>query len=266
MVRIVSDWDGTMSPYDIGKHFLSGIIFYNDPANKFWETVKRIRSGKLDVGVPYNPRTDHGIELAMMAIYYGLDKNLIKKTTEEVARENHILKPCARKLVENTNVIISTAGIYGVLRTILGIYGINTPIIGTTLKYDDNGVATSIEQKNGLSGKVENLEKCVNGEAIIGIGDSRGDSELLKYASRNGVSISSGAGASEWANIIAHGDDFSGEAFAAIAAKGILDGKSDKEILNELKNFFGNAKINIEKGGNENEIARKVLQLYKSFR
>ncbi len=293
---IALDHDKTLSPFDIGKRYLSSHFpkvyqMFNaqgrDDEERFVDVVRKLRSGeynefiKNELGIDYNPEEDHGIELALMVLleskYNGLTKKTIEDAVKNAARKNHMLKEGVEKFLKNDGypTWISTAGIEEFLRELYKIYGIerhnNFYVVGTRLEYDGDK-PVDIERKNGRYQKPENLKKDfeLDGGKIIAVGDSSGDSKLLEYATKNGFAISSGEGAKEYSNIVVVGGDknFYGEIAAIITAKGLLEDKKKKEILNELEEFFGRGsviKFEISKGEVENPITDKVIDIVSYF-
>ncbi len=294
-ILIALDHDGTLSPYDIGKKYLSEFfpnvykVFDSHGSNeeKFSNVVAKIRSGACnkfienELGVQYEPERDHGIELALMVLleskYDGLTRERIDKIVSDVARRNHILKGYVPKFLNNDGYAtwISTAGIEEFLKSVYGIYGINDEnnfhVVGTRLDYND-GKPCGIDRKNGRHQKLDNLKKDFgidgNNVGIIAVGDSSGDSRLLGYASKMGFAISSGERASKWSNVVVNDGDFGGEIAAIMIADGLLKNRGKKEILGELEEFFGNGsnvRTKISKGNVKNPLTGKVIEIVNYF-
>ncbi len=293
-VVIALDHDGTLSPYDIGKRYLSKYFsnvykrFGSTGSNeeKFSDAVEKLRSGAYnefiqeELGVQYDPERDHGIELALMILleskYDGLTKSAIDEIVSDVARKNHILKTYAPRFLKHDGYTtwVSTAGIDEFLKKVYDIYEINNDndfyVVGTRLKYN-NGKPSEISRKNGRYQKPENLKKDLGMKKrtkIIAVGDGSGDSNLLEYASKRGFSISSGERAAKWSNVVVNDEDFGGEIAAIMIADGLLKKRGDKEILSELEEFFGkgeNVKTKISKGDVENPLTDKVIEIVNYF-
>jgi len=307
-IIIALDHDGTLSSKDIGKQYLSSAferiyekfkIQGRTYEEKFINLVKDIRNGKYndliekELHTYYNPKGDHGIELALITLleskYNGLRKEKIYDIIDNIKKES-ILKKGAMNFLKKDEyeTYISTAGIEEFLSKIYKELEIkdddnshNFYIVGTKLAYDGNGKPIGIISKNGRYQKIINIKKELkqklnldeNNYKLIGVGDSSGDSDILLNISKNhGIGISSGEGAGNWSNIIVHNKDpnsFYGEIASIIVSENLLKGKNEKEALKNLENYFGNTKnvgnVTFEKGKIENKYSERLLKILNNF-
>ncbi len=275
-MKIITDHDGTFSDHDIGRDFLAREfsrvyeflgIDGESPPQQFVNAVVKIREQPEIINKTlgrviaengrcrnYNPRTDHGVELALMTVLEyelsGGSDDLSERFKEKVPGPDTTLRRYARELICNApfsfDLHVCSAGIedcvrkpYEELKLRRNPENIYLEVVGTEILRKE-GESRWVVKPVGKYHKAYELARILNGNGGDGIprpfvacGDTSGDSGMMMEAyGRGGVPISIGEKAKDYATIVVDdGDGFYSGSHVVIAAYAVANDSSDSRSL-----------------------------------
>jgi len=181
-MKYILDFDETISKMDVGRDCISPDIGLD--GKYFMEKVREIRKNIRETpeynaefekkyGVPH----EYSIELAAVLIEMGIHSDVVRENGRQ--SKNNIrdgffpFKEYANSVGDE--IIVLSACPAEWLRYYWEKYGNGLEIIGTELSTDENGVYNFIKQPCGEDGKPILIKPYLNGDLMVGVGDSLGD-------------------------------------------------------------------------------------------
>ncbi len=246
-LKIKADHDGTFSPFDIGKNYLSHMfpLVYEYLALEdgsyqrlFVQAVSKLRekpsipnqmlgkilkeNGELSY---YNPEIHYGVELGLISLMeckLAEDYSLLDKLNEEIPSvPEDVLKQYAMEILTNPpenvrSVHICSAGVEDCVRKPYEKIEseIYLEVKGTRIEKDEK-TGTYVIHPMGRHNKKYEVRRVLNEDhgkgnsiLLLSFGDSVGDSEMLiETYNQRGIPVSVGKKAEEYATLVVSNED-----------------------------------------------------------
>lgn len=283
-ISLAFDHDGNVHTKDIGQDFLLDTLPFDDRA-EFVDRVYELREEKVvpeDAyvnGESYSEGEELGIFLAEHAVS---QDDILQRATGDGFRDGFptFLNDLA---AADVPAYVVSAGDEDFLNAFYANHEeveADVPIAGTRQTWatngDDMAYAAGIEKGCGKEKKALRYQELAAqqdtaGTHLIASGDSAGDAGLLSYAQEtDGLAISTGAGAAEYADIVIEGEDWYGQIAATLTYTGLVNGDEPGSIVEETATYLEQVAegkpVNVALAPGEADHARELNGTYERIR